>query len=252
VTGTRYDQDGNVAQTQQPNGDVTYDTYDLADQLTGVEIDPAPVGKGGGVGQPTYESYSYDKAGTLVERVDADNRDHKNTLDGDTRTTRTVDTAYSGPSATTITTTLQYDPDGNTLSQVRQTQGPAGPVQTHTITTTYNAADWETATSDDGLTTQYGYDAAGRQRSHTILNGTTPVTSVLDPEGRTTSIAENMGGTGPYFSTFGYNQNDLITAITLPGGVSESAQYDANSRLTTWHDPDPGQNVTYAYGYDAI
>jgi len=78
------------------------------------------------------------------------------------------------------------------------------------------------------------------------------VTSVLDPEGRTTSIAENMGGTGPYFSTFGYNQNDLITAITLPGGVSESAQYDANSRLTTWHDPDPGQNVTYAYGYDAI
>jgi len=51
VTGTRYDQDGNMAQTQQPNGDVTYNTYDLADQLTTVEIDPAAVGKGGG-GQP--------------------------------------------------------------------------------------------------------------------------------------------------------------------------------------------------------
>jgi len=259
VTGTRYDQDGNVAQTQQPNGDVTYDTYDLADQLTGVEIDPAPVGKGGGVGQPTYESYSYDKAGTLVESVDADNRDHKNTLDGDNRTTRTVDTAYSGPTATTITTTLQYDPDGNTLSQVRQTQGPAGPVQTHTVTNTYNAADWETATSDDGLTTSYGYDAAGQQRSHTIMNGTTPVTSVLDAEGRTTSIAENMGGTGPYTSTFGYNQNDLVTSAGMPGTVQEQAAYDPNSRLTHVGatGPNTGSSATtlnsaYDYGYNAV
>ncbi len=185
--------------------------------------------------------------------------DSRTTLDGDNRSVQTVDTAASGPGTTAITTTLQYDPDGNTLRQVRQTQAPTGPVQTHTMTRTYNAADWETATSDDGLATSYGYDAAGRQRSHTILNGAVPVTSVLDPEGRTTSIAENLGGTGPYTSTFGYNSNDLVTSAAMPGGVGEQAAYDANSRLTHagLTGPTTGSGATtlnsgYDYGYNAV
>ncbi len=258
TTGTRYDQDGNVAQTQQPNGDVTYNTYDLADQLTTVEIDPAAVGKGGG-GQLKYESYSYDRAGNATTRTDADNRSHTSTLDGDDQTTQSTDTTSAPGGLSVITTTLGYDPDGNTVSQVRQTQGPSGPVQTHTVTSTYNAADWETSTSDDGLATSYGYDAAGQQRSHTILNGNTPVTSMLDPEGRTTSIAENMGGTGPYTTTFGYNGNDLVTSAGLPGGVGEQATYDPNSRLTHVGatGPSTGSGATtlssgYDYGYNAV
>ncbi len=185
--------------------------------------------------------------------------DSRTTLDGDNRSVQTVDTAASGPGTTAITTTLGYDPDGNTLRQVRQTQAPTGPVQTHTITSAYNAADWETATSDDGLTTSYGYDAAGQQRSHTILNGAVPVTSVLDAEGRTTSIAEALGGSGPYTTTFGYNSNDLVTSAAMPGGVGEQATYDANSRLTHvgLSGPTTGSGATtlssaYDYGYDAL
>jgi len=34
-------------------------------------------------------------------------------------------------------------------------------VHTHTITNTYNATDWQTDTTSDGLLTRYGYDAAG-------------------------------------------------------------------------------------------
>jgi len=66
-------------------------------------------------------------------------------------------------------------------------------VHTHTITNTYNATDWQTDTTSDGLLTRYGYDAAGQQRTHTIVDGTTLVTSTLDAEGRTTAIAEKMG-----------------------------------------------------------
>jgi len=258
TTLTAYDRDGNVVQTEQPQGDTTYATYDLADQLAEELIYARPVGQAGSSDQ-AYRAYGYDGAGNVTDSIDADNRTTHSTLDGDNRSVQTVDTAASGPGTTAITTTLGYDPDGNTLRQVRQTQQPTRPVQTHTVTRAYNAADWETATSDDGLTTSYGYDAAGQQRSHTILNGAVPVTSVLDPEGRTTSIAENLGGSGPYTTTFGYNSNDLVTGVALPGGVGEQAAYDANSRLTHagLTGPTSGSGATtlnsgYDYGYNAV
>ncbi len=256
TTLTAYDLDGNVAQVEQPNGNTTYNTYDLADQLGEQVLYPHPVGAPG-ANDAAYSAYSYDGAGNVTVSSDADGRSTATTLDGDNRTVG--DTSVTADGATVITTTTGYDPDGNTLSQIQQTHQATGPVQTHTITNTYNAADWETATSDDGLTTGYGYDAAGRQRSQMILNGTTPVTSVLDPAGRTTSIAENMGGSGPYTSTFGYNNNDLVTSAGMPGGVAEQAAYDPNSRLTHVGatGPNTGSSATtlssgYDYGYNAV
>jgi len=47
TTGTRYDQDGNVAQTEQPQGNTAYATYDLADQLAEELIYARPVGQAG-------------------------------------------------------------------------------------------------------------------------------------------------------------------------------------------------------------
>jgi len=44
------------------------------------------------------------------------------------------------------------------------------------------------------ILTTYGYDAAGQQRGETIVDGTTPVTMQLDPEGRVTAIGESYGG----------------------------------------------------------
>ncbi len=114
------------------------------------------------------------------------------------------------------------------------------------------------STTNDGLLTRYGYDAAGRQRSHTIVDGTTPVTSTLDAEGRTTAIAENMGGSGPYTSTYGYNQNDLPISLTLPGAVHDAMGYDPNSQLISVTAAGPAQtpatttlSSAYAYGYNA-
>jgi len=90
VTGMRYDQDGNVAQTQQPNGDVVYNIYDAADRLTTVELDPAPLTKGQAATHPSYEAYGYDQAGNQTVSVDADNRTTTTQYDGDNRLTQSV------------------------------------------------------------------------------------------------------------------------------------------------------------------
>jgi len=243
TTTTRYDLDGNVYQVNQPTGATTVNTYDLADDLVTSETDGAPVLTATHQNQTTYR---YDAAGNAVETRDPDGRDTVTTFDGDSRAVAEVSTTPGVTGTITMTTTTGYDPDGNTLAQTVQTRDSVGNVQTFTNSATFDAADNQTSATDNGLTTNYGYDAAGQQRTETIQNGASTVTRTLDPQGRETALAE-----GGYTTSFGYNANDLITAITLPGGVSESAQYDANNRLTVWHDPGPGQNVTYAYGYDA-
>jgi len=235
-----YDPDGNVYQSVQPNGQATVDTYDLADDLVTSETDGAPVLS---ATHQTQTTYRYDAAGNQVETVDPDGRDTTTVYDGDSRTLQSVAVTTTG----TLTTTLGYDPDGNTLQTTVQTRNGTNPVQTSTDTATYNVADWPMSTTDNGVTTQYGYDAAGQQRTQTYQNGAATATMTLDAEGRLTALGDGAGHT----SSFGYNADDQTTAITLPNGVSEQASYDANGRLTAWHDPGPGQNVTYGYAYDA-
>jgi len=260
TTLTRYDQDGNVAQTQQPTGDVVYNVYDAADRLTNVEIDPGPLTKTQAATHPSYEAYGYDQAGNQTVAMDADNRTTTTQYDGDNRAVQSVAVSYPPTGTTTITTTMQYDPDGNTLRQTTQTSDSTSPgqVQTHTVANAYNAADWDTSATDDGLTTNYGYDAAGQQRSETIVDGSTPVTMQLDAAVRVTSIGESYGGAGPYTSQYAYNADDLPTNVTLPGGVSEAPNYDANSALTSLNVSGPNTGVitttlstAYGYGYNA-
>ncbi len=220
TTTTRYDLDGNVYQVNQPTGATTVNTYDLADDLVTSETDGAPVLTATHQDQTTYR---YDAAGNQVETRDPDGRDTTTTYDGDSRTLQSVAITTTG----TITTSLSYDPDGNTLQTTVQTRSGTNPVQISTDTATYNAT--------------------GQQRTQIYQNGAATATMTLDAEGRLTALGDGAGHT----SAFAYNADDQTTAITLPNGVSEQASYDANGRLTTRHDPGPGQNVTYGYAYDA-
>ncbi len=260
TTLNAYDLDGNVAQTVQPNGDVTYNVYDAADRLTNVEIDPAPLTKAQAATHPSYEAYSYDGAGNQTFAQDADIRATTTQYDGAGRLTQSVAASTAPTGTTTITTTTQYDPDGNAVQQITRTVDSTSPgqVQTHVTTSSYNAADWETSTSDDGYTTSYGYDAAGQRRTETIIDGVMPVTMQLDAEGRVASIGEGYGGAGPYTVRYAYNADDLPTTVTLPNGVSERAGYDANSALTSLTATGPNMgtitntlNTAYGYGYNA-
>ena len=220
-TLTAYDADGNVVQTQQPNGDVALTLYDCAYNCTDQpkEIDLAPAS---GAATTTYQSFIYDAAGQVKDSADADNREHLITCDEDSRMVQQVDRTYLVTGTESITTTSGYDPDGNPLTQTVQSRQPDGMLETHTQTTSYNAADWPLSVTNDSLTTSYGYDAAGQERTHTLLQSdSTPLTTVLDPQGRATAIGETVGGTGPYTTSFAYNQNDLPLALTMPGGVQE-------------------------------
>lgn len=195
TTSTTYDADGNVTQTTAPSGDVTANTDDLADETTGVSI----VSAGGTSSR--QKTYSYDGAGNQYDVVDFDGHDHRTSFDGANRAVLSTDSIAGTPS---ITTSASFDPDGNVIGRTAQTVVSGGQVQTHTYSATVNGQDWLTSTSDDGQTTNNGYDAAGMQHTQTVFNGTTPVTSTLNAEGLATALTENAGGGTPYTSTFSY------------------------------------------------
>jgi len=115
---------------------------------------------------------------------------------------------------------------------------------------TYDAEDRTATETNNGLTTRYGYDAAGQQRTHTIVDGTTTVATTLDAEGRAIALAEGLAGSGPYTARMGYNANDLPITLTLPGGsgVREGMGYDPSSRLVTETLAGPSSN-TLGYPY---
>ncbi len=229
-TVTSYSLDGDADQIQQPNGDVVYQSDDFVGHVVLTTLSPGLL-TGGGL-PPSFQKYTYDGAGNQTTATDADNRYHTAQFDGANRLLQSVDLPLVG---TPITTTPGYDPDGNTISQlISQTVG--GAVQTTGVyTAAVNAADWTTSTQDNGLVSAYDYDAAGQQRGQTVVQGTSPATTTLDKEGRATAIGENVAGTGPYTSTFGYLATDLPYTASLPGGlgISELNQYDAADHLLT-------------------
>ncbi len=225
-----------------------------------VETNPTLVGKGSsGKFQATYDGHAYDAAGNQVSHSDAGNRIDSTTLDAANRTVQDVVSAPGATGTTLITTTNSFDPDGNTVSWTRKTQSPGASVQTQTDSASFDAADRQVKAIDNGLTTGYGYDAAGQQRTQTIVDGATTVTTTMDSEGRAVALSEGLGGAGPYVGRLGYNLNDLPITMTLPGGITEGQGYDASSRLVTTTLSGPASlpatttlNSAYAYGYNAV
>jgi len=156
-----------------------------------------------------------------------------------------------------------YSANGNRLGTQRANRTECDEIAQTPATITlnsaysYNAADWLTSATDKGLTTSYAYDAAGQQIGTTTSDGQTGTTLAYDAAGRVSSIAENAGGAGPYTTAYTYNQNDLPLTLAYPTGVTETAQYDANSALTqlAMHGPQVGPTQTLtttdAYGYNA-
>ncbi len=226
----------------------------------GVDFDSALIDKMAAT-HPSYEAYGYDAAGNQTVAVDADNRMATTQYDGDNRMVQSVAASAAPTGTTTITTTTGYNPNGNSVAQTTRTSDSTLPglVQTHAITSAYNAADWETSTSDDGYTTNYGYDAAGQQVGESTSDGATVLTTGYDPEGRVTSIAENAGGAGPYTAHYTYTPDDLPQTMAYPNGTSMTLGYDANSQLTSLTALGPPNQVPatttlasgYAYGYNA-
>jgi len=206
TTSSYYDRDGNRVQQQAPNGDVTYRSYDYADRPRAVTVYPTAQG-----GPPTSlplaasQTFALDDANNLIDQLDFNQRDHASTFDGASRMTQRVDSYVGqaqGQAPGVITTVLGYNPNGNPRTLRRSVSGVAG---TQAYTATYNATDWP-VTGDDGQgVTTYGYDAAGRLRTQSLLKGTGAVTATLNPKGLVTRIDESVTRAS---SLFGYTPDD--------------------------------------------
>jgi len=252
TTLTAYDEDGNTADIQQPNGDHTFNTYDMADQLSETSVSPPLGSKDTG----SHEQYDHDAAGNVIQSEDFNGNYTQSTYDAANRLVQSIN---SGPNNATIVTQARFDPDGNTVSQstITQTVGQAGTVSSAAskVATSYNAADWMSSTTDTpagqkSLITSYGYDAVGQERRHTILvpggAGATSVSTTVDAQGRTTSI-----GDGARATTFGYSPDNVPMTMTLPNTIMENLAYDQADRdiaVTVTG----SLSDTYGYGYDAL
>jgi|GEM_PF-4003273 len=141
----------------------------------------------------------------------------------------------------TISASSQYDPNGNTVGrQVVDVLSTATPTSTatYTLAVSYNNADWPVQSTDNGLQTQAGYDAAGRLRSLSLPiptpSGTPLISQVLynvDGAGRATAVVEGPVAEPTYVAGFGYNPDNQLTGETLPGGVQAGATIDGAGRL---------------------
>ncbi len=181
TTTISYDSDGNVALQAASGGTMIASQYDLADRLltTAVYTDAtdSPVAARG---------VAFDAADNIATSTDFNERAYAANYDGDNRLAWATACLMPCPSASPITTSLAYDPDGNTRVLTR-TVGAAAPVVSRA---TYNAADWLTSQDDGQGPTSYGYDAAGRLQAQTLLGGTGIVTDTLNADGLATGIGD--------------------------------------------------------------
>ncbi|HET9061022.1 MAG TPA: DUF6531 domain-containing protein [Acidimicrobiales bacterium] len=176
-------------------------------------------------------TYTYDAAGNMTSKVDADGN----------KTTYAYDAAgdlTSQTSPTGATTTYTYDSDGNQLTQTSPDGG--------TTADTYDASgNLVSATSPTGAKTTYTYDTYGNLVSETTPNGKVQPTGSFDPLGDQTS--SQAPGQGPTSYTF--DANGRVTSQTDALGDKTTYSYDPMGQLLSSTDA-AGHTTSYTYDGD--
>lgn len=244
-----YNRHGDQISVSDSQGNLTTYTFDANGQPTGSSASTWLYDAK--VMQTAATTQAYDKAGRLIETVDANGTRTTIAYDAANRVlSRTVD-----PMGLALTTQYAYDPlgrqiritePGGTVTELRydargqlleQIVDPAGLA----LSTRYSYDAQGHAlevTSPEGTLTRYTYDAAGRRTKEQIdpsgLNLTRSYT--YDAGGNVTSSVDANGNTSYYLYD---SENRQILAVDGAGGVQET-RYDALgriSRLTTYCNP---------------
>ncbi|HAP74494.1 MAG TPA: hypothetical protein DCR14_00235 [Acidimicrobiaceae bacterium] len=201
---------GDVLQLQQPSGATVSFSYDRnGRQLT--KTLPTYVQPGTGTALTPVSSIEYDAAGNVVARVDARGQQTDFVYDTLNRVAVTLHPApVAGGARPTVR--ARY----NTIGRQVWSEGPTGAANTATydqlgrMTSSTEVVRNGTSTPDQ-FTTSYTYDWAGR------------VTSVTDPEGRTSSQVWSPAG-------------DLL-AVTDPDGHTSVNEFNARGQAVRSTDP---------------
>jgi YD repeat-containing protein len=237
INQTLYDADGNVRQTIDGNGNISYAYYDADSRKT------AQVDAGG-----YLTTYQLDAAGNVLTETQYA-----------TAATNVTWSGFTAPtsSANDRITTYTYDRNGRTLTQTRDnvqasTVSSTGALSTNTanstVTYTYDAmgdvlsvtqASLAPATGDY---TDYTYDSAGRQvhtqqTSYTDYEGNTRVpatdTAYNELGLATQSIVRGDGtaSTPDRVTTTVYGAGGRVVSVSDPTGFAQTSSYDANGNL---------------------
>lgn len=241
-----YDTFGDRSSTQDPDGNITTDTYDGDGELTAISQN-AYTPPGHATITPT-SSATYNVAGQIETVTDPNGNVTANLYDQLGDLSRTTLPAVNGTAGTWH---YIYDADGEQLSatdptgaQTEATYDPLGQQLTstsivrqptaaaHTTTYTYNnnvspVGDPDSVTLPNGEESTFTFDAAGN------------LTSVTDP-----LLHETI---------YSYDVDQHLVSTQLPDGTATNSGYDAAGRLTSAAQLDAtGKTLrTAAWTYDA-
>ncbi|HUD39916.1 MAG TPA: RHS repeat-associated core domain-containing protein [Streptosporangiaceae bacterium] len=246
TTSYTYDRNGNLLTTTAPptsnaNGapdQVTVSTYNAASELASQTV-------GYGTSAAATASYCYDPDGDKTSVVDADGNvsgtaacetsspwvvpssapqaAYQNAYAYDSAGELVSTVTPANTASGTPTTTVTYDPAGNTLTRT----DPDGVITTWTYTP-LNLPATISYSGSSAHSVGYSYDAGGNETGMTDATGTSAY--VYDSFGELTSAKNGAGQTTGYT----YNADGQVSSITYP--LPEAA---------TWATTD-----TVSYGYD--
>jgi RHS repeat-associated protein len=200
-------------------------------------------------GAGNVTSYRYDFLGRSNGTTAPDNTSTTVVFDQSGSPVAVTDKDAAG--AVVRTTTATYDNVGNLLSA---TDGRG-----YTTTFVYDASgsltqEVQPVTATTGITTSFGYDAAGNRTRFTDGRGNAWLTtyntwnlpeSVVEPATAAYPTAPDRT------TTTAYDAAGRATSLTLPGGVSVAAGYDAVGNLTSQSGTGAdAATATRTFGYD--
>ncbi|MFJ8580372.1 LamG-like jellyroll fold domain-containing protein [Micromonospora sp. NPDC093277] len=283
VSYVGYDTFGGVAETKDPNGNVTVNDSDAAGRIVATHL-PSYTAPGSSTPVQPVTRRSYDELGQLKSQTDAQNKTTSyvydqlgqlasvsapdggvtrltHSLAGDqlsatdptgARTEATYDflgrqvtsTEVVRQSGTSHTTNYAYGP-GGWLSSVTS---PAGVV----TSTTYNTAGEPlTRTDGAGNVTRYDYDGLSRLTRTTMPDGTYDTLS-YDMASRTVSASSyRADGTRLRTKSWGYDRAGRAISSTDARNTRTTLTYDAMGRLVSQVEPiSASDSITTSFGYD--
>ncbi len=285
VSYTGYNTFGEVAESKDPNGNVTTSAYDPLGQQTSTTL-PSYTPPGSSVPITPVTSTEYNSAGQITAEIDALNNrttyvydqlgDQVDVTEPGGRTTHTTfDTngdQLSATDPTGATTQATYDYLGHQLTSTQVERKPSQAA--YTTVNHYDASGgWlSSSVSPTGVTTSIQYDAAGEQT--TVVDGAgNPTTYTYDLDGRQTKVTnpDQTASTATY-DAFGNQTGTADLDATGMVRRTTSSQYDAAGNLvsatdgnghTTTFTVDPtglvtkevqpvsaSESITTSFGYD--
>ncbi|MCS7469110.1 putative Ig domain-containing protein [Stieleria sp. ICT_E10.1] len=158
-------------------------------------------------------TYEYDIRGNVVTEIDGEGGITRYTYDDPNDPTLETSMTKLLADGTELTTTMQYDSDGNLIIEI-------DPLGRQTLTTFDSFGNVLTTTDPLGNTTINAYDASGN------------LLSITDPVGQVTSFTYDVTG------------NPLT--MSLPGGNTQSFTYDGTGNVLTQTDA-LGHITTHTY-----